>query len=103
MQLGERGLTLQTSARGTFYRPSVQGFARSEFIDGATCMLCVQTHKTTRERNRKQGENKERIRDVKSIKQNGQTNDGYKRGEYILTWTKLNLEMYSINKQKVFE
>lgn len=75
MQLGERVLTLQTSARGTFYRPSVQGFARSEFIDGATCMLCARAHKTARERNKKQGEKKERVRDVKSIKQNGQTKD----------------------------
>lgn len=41
LQLGERVLTLQTSARRTFYRPSVQRFARSEFIDGATCMLCA--------------------------------------------------------------
>lgn len=75
MQLAERVLTLQTSATGTFYRPSVQGFARSEFIDGATCTLCARTHKTTREGNKKQGENMERIRDVKSIKQNGQTKD----------------------------
>lgn len=38
-------------------------------------MLCARAHKTARERNKKQGEKKERVRDVKSIKQNGQTKD----------------------------
>lgn len=52
---------------------------------------------------RKEGKNQRREKYKTKRTNKRQTNDGYKRGEYVLTWTKLNLEMYFINKQKVFE